>query len=284
MFKNLSPGAVGIKVPFEEALRLAGAHGFAGIDLPMGEMARIATEQSVDAVRDLLARAKLRPGCWGLPVNWSGPEEQYRQGLETLERFAALGQAIGATRVTIWIPPASDERPFAENFRFHVERFQPIARVLAEHGCRLGLEFIGPETMRRGKKHGFIHTLDGMLALCAAIGDNVGLLLDAWHWYTSHGTPAELDQLTNEQVVYVHINDAPAGIPIEEQKDNVRCLPLETGVIDMGLFLRKLNAIGYDGPVTVEPFSQRVREMSPEDAARATAESLRRSWQAAGLA
>jgi len=35
--------------------------------------------------------------------------------------------------------------------------------------------------------------------------------------------------------------------------------------------------------VTPEPFSQRVREMPAEDAARTTATALRGAWRAAGL-
>lgn len=284
MFPCLSPGAIGIKASLEESLRLAREYGFGGLDVPIHEVERIATAKSPEAVRQMYADAGVCPGCWGLPVNWRAEETKYHEELANLPRLAALGQAIGATRVTTWITPASDDLPFAENFRFHVARFQPIARILAEHGCRLGLEFIGPQTSRNGRKYGFLHTMDGMLALCAAVGDNVGLLLDSWHWYTSHGTLAELDHLNNEQVVYVHINDAPAGVPVDEQIDNVRCLPGETGVIDLVGFLRRLAAIGYDGPVTPEPFSQKVRQMSPAEAARTTALALRGVWQAAGLA
>ena len=283
MFMNLSPGAISIRASLPEAIRLASAHGFGGVDISIAEAAQIASQSSVDAVRELFATAGVRPGGWGLPVNWRGNETEYQEGLSNLGRLAALGQAIGATRVTQWIPSASDERAFYENFHFHVARFQPIARILADHGCRLALEFIGPQTQRNGKKYGFIHTMDGMLALCAAIGPNVGLLLDSWHWYTSHSTLAELDHVTNDQIVYVHVNDAPAGVAIDDQIDNVRCLPGETGVIDLPGFLRKLEAAGYDGPVTPEPFSQRVREMPAEDAARTTATALRGAWRAAGL-
>lgn len=282
MYKNLSPGAIGIGANLAESVCLAREHGFAGVDISIEEVAQIAEAQSVEAVRALLG--EVRPGGWGLPLDWRAEESKFREGLAQLPRYARLGQAIGADRVTMWLLPYSDELPFAENFRFHVARFTPIAQVLADHGCRLGLEFIGPQTLRNGKRYGFIHTLDGMLALCAAIGDNVGLLLDAWHWYTSHGTLAELDHLTNAQVVYVHVNDAPAGIAVDEQVDNVRCLPGETGVIDLPGFLRKLAAIGYDGPVTPEPFSAKLREMTPEQAARTTAAALDQMWQAAGLA
>ena len=63
-----------------------------------------------------------------------------------------------------------------------------------------------------------------------------------------------LKALTPAQVVYVHVNDAPAGVPIDEQMDGVRALPGETGVIDIAGFLKALQGIGYDGPVTPEPF------------------------------
>ncbi len=77
-----------------------------------------------------------------------------------------------------------------------------------------------------------------MLRLAADIGTgNVGLLLDAYHQYTGGGTPADLDRITAADVVTVHVNDALAGIPIDELPDLVRCLPLETGVIDLaGLY------------------------------------------------
>jgi len=41
--------------------------------------------------------------------------------------------------------------------------------------------------------------------------------------------------------------------------------------------------MGYDGPITAEPFSAEVREMENEEAARATLESLNKIWQVAGV-
>jgi sugar phosphate isomerase/epimerase len=84
--------------------------------------------------------------------------------------------------------------------------------------------------------------------------------------------------------VYVHLNDAPKGISVHEQIDSKRELPAATGVIDVAGFLQALKAVGYDGPVTVEPFNQAVREMSPKDAVRAASESLDKAFRLAGLA
>ena len=283
MYRNLSPGALGVGASLPEAIRYARAHGFGGVDVSMGEVEQIVSQQSPAAARELFQASGVRPGGWGLPMDYRADAAAFREGLATLERFAKLGQAIGATRVCMWILPFSDDVPFAQNYRFHVERFSAIAQVLADYGCRIGLEFIGPKTLRAGHKYPFIHTLEGMLAMCAGIGDNAGLLLDCWHWYTAHGTMEDLQRLANNDVVYVHVNDAPAGIPIDEQVDNVRCLPGETGVIDLAGFLRELAAIGYDGPVTPEPFSAKLQGLAPDEAIGVTARALEGPWKAAGL-
>jgi sugar phosphate isomerase/epimerase len=140
---------------------------------------------------------------------------------------------------------------------------------------RFGLEFVGPATSRNGKRCNFIHTLDQLLELRDAIGvPNVGVLLDSWHWYTSGATLDDLKKLRNEDIVLVHVNDAPAGIPVDEQIDSSRDLPGATGVIDLAGFMGVLAEMGYDGPVTVEPFCKRLNEMEREDRAREVADSL----------
>lgn len=287
MFKNLSPGAIGIhNFSLEQTLDLARKTGFEGVDINIQEVAALVEQRGLDTVRQMFDSAGVRPGSWGLPVAWQD-EQRWQEDLARLPQLAALAREIGCSRTATWCPPASDVRPFAENFAWHVARFRPIAQILADQGCRFGIEFIGPQTLRRGRKYEFIHTLEGMMELVRAIGtDNVGLLLDAWHLYTSGGSVDALDALTAQDIIVVHVNDAPAGVPLEEQIDNVRCLPMETGVIDLVSFVRKLAALGYDGPVTPEPFSARVNEIAARDpfqAAKVTATAMERLWQAAGL-
>lgn len=284
MFRSLSPGAIGIRASFEESLEIAKAAKFQGLDVGMGALAGMVAETSVDHVKGVFSDAGLKMGAWGLPVNWRGEEEEFKKGLEGLREQAKVAEKLSCTRLSTWILPFSEDKPLEENIAFHVERFRPIGEILSEYGCQLGLEFIGPKTMRDGKKYEFIYTMEGMLGLCDKIGTgNMGLLLDAWHWYTSHGTLDDLKKLTPDQVVHVHINDAPKGIPIDEQIDNVRRLPGETGVIDLVGFLKCLNEVGYEGPITPEPFSDRVKGLEPLDAAKLTAKGLLEVWEAAGL-
>jgi len=285
MYTCLAPGAIGIRASLEEGLAIAAEAGFKGLDVGIKDIADRIQEEDADQVKGLFSAAGVRPGAWGLPVAWNGSDPDYEETLKELAGLAAAGASIGATRCAQWIPATSDERSFRENFRWHVRRLKPICEILADAGCSLGLEFIGPRTMRVDKAYGFIYSLEGMLGLCEAIGTgNAGLLLDCWHWYTSLGTVADLKALVVEDVVTVHVNDAPMGVLIEDQVDNRRALPSETGVIDLASFLNVLKDLDYKGPVTPEPFSQRVRELPPAEAARETFLGLDKAWREAGIA
>jgi len=219
-------------------------------------------------------------------VSWR-QDETWRAELADLPALAELGRALGCTRTCTVLPSGSGERPYDENFAWTVERLRPIAEALRGQDCRLGIEFLGPKTLRARQAHEFIYTLGGLMELAGAIGTgNVGLLLDAWHLYTSGGEIAELDRITARDVVAVHVNDAPPGIPLDEQIDNVRALPMETGVMDLPGFMGKLGAMGYDGPVTAEPFSRRVNDLAATDPGAAVAETARAMdalWRASSL-
>lgn len=272
MYRCLNPGAVGVKMEWEAVLPLAKACGFAGVDVP------VRPDTDVARVKALLAEHGLKPGGQGLPFDFRGTEAVYRDGLKTLRAVAEKAAAIGQTRFYIWIFSFSDTLPFKENFRFHAERLGETAKILRDSGCRLGLEFLGPRHFREDKPHSFVHDIVGMMQLAEAVGPNAGLLLDSWHWHMSLGTLSEIRALTNDQVVYVHINDAPAGIPIERQQDSVRAVPGETGVLDLPAFLAALRAIGYDGPVVAEPFVKELGTMPPLAALKRVQAGLDRVW------
>jgi sugar phosphate isomerase/epimerase len=287
MDKALAPGAIGVRgLTLQQTIELANASGFDAVGVDIREVERLTDEGGLDSVRALFANAGIRPGFWGVPVSWRH-DETSDEDLRLLVRRAKLARDLGCLRALTGVTPGSDERDYAENFAWHVERLRPIAQVLADAECRLGIEFIGPKTFRARFKYEFVYSLPQLMELAAAIGTgNVGVLLDAWHLYTSHGSNADVERLRGEDVVVVHVNDAPPGIPIDEQIDNVRALPLETGVIDLVGFMRALQRIGFDGPVMPEPFSARLDELGAKDppaAAKEAARSMDALWRAAGL-
>jgi sugar phosphate isomerase/epimerase len=275
MFKSFAGGPIGVNVGFEEAVELAAHYGFEGISMDVGYL----MEHGPETVVQILEERDLKPGGWGLPMRLMAPKDEFNEKLKDLRKIADLCSRAGDLRCSTWQTPASDEMTFDEMFSFVRDRLEAIGKVFSEYDVRLGLEFIGPATSRAGKKYEFVHTMDGMLELCEAAGTgNIGLLLDCWHLYTSGGQMDDVLKLTDDDVVTVHINDAPKGIPLKEHKDNVRALPGETGVIGVPRFLKFLKRIGYTGPVIVEPFSDRVRQMKADEAIRVTKEAMDSVW------
>ena len=241
MFRNLSPYAIGIRKPLIENVKLAKLGDFQGVEVDINEASKLIEEKSTSYVKDLFRKAEVKPGGWVLPFEWREDVDTYERGLARLSHLASVAFKIECTRVFTWVLPFSDDKPFKENFNWHVSRLKPIAEVLYKADCSLGLEFIGTETVRVNRKYSFIHDLNGILELCRALElENVGVLLDSWHWYTSRGTLEDIMRLKGKDVVYVHVNDAPLNVPLDKLVDNIRCLPGETGVIDLVGFLRAL--------------------------------------------
>ena len=274
MYKALSSGAIRIQANFGETVAFAQQYGFAGVELNLRELAGL----GADTAKATIAAAGLKVAGASLPTNYKESEEQFQSGLAELPAFAKLAQQVGCDRIYTYIWPCSDTMTFQENFKQHVDRLRPIAGVLADHGCRLAMEFLGPRSIRKTAKYDFIYNMDAMLTLAAAIGPNVGLLLDVWHWQMAGHVVRDLLRLADSDIVYVHINDAPVGLGPDEVNDIVRFLPGETGVLDITGFMGALETICYSGPVVIEPFSERLKSLSAEAAVKETAASLDKIW------
>lgn len=284
MYKNLNAGAIGIRnYSLEQTLTLAKQTGFSGIDFSIQEATQLAQDHGIEHVKKLFSDSDILPGAWSPPVDWRG--EGWQADIEKLPAYAEVAAGLGALRASTWCPPSSTEREFDENFNWHVERFGAIAETLKPYNIRFGIEFIGPQTLRPADQHDFIYTMEGMLELASAIGTgNVGILLDAWHLYTSGGDLDDLDKITNHDIINVHVNDAPEGLTFAEYNDHDRRLPMESGVMPLQGFMEKLITLGYDGPVTAEPFSKRVNSIEdPTEAAELTADYMAKLWDIAGL-
>ena len=149
MFPNLSPGAVGIRASVEEAMKLARTNGFKGIDVDIHEPERFGAEK----LKALLKENGLRIGGWGLPVDFGGSDEKFREGLKELPKWAALLPQSGCKSFISWMMSGSNEFTFAANFERMRSRFREIGLILKDHGCVFGIEFLGPKRIRDNFKY-----------------------------------------------------------------------------------------------------------------------------------
>lgn len=275
---DLVCGAIGVRADQGQAIELADKYGFESVAPSATFLARL-SEGEIDELLGTMKQKDLVWGSAGLPVDFRRDEERFRAGLDNLPELAKTLQRVGASRVNTWLRPSHDTLTYVSNYKQHARRLGEIAKVLADHDLRLGLEYVGPKTSWTASRHTFIHTMAETKELIAEIGrDNVGFVLDSWHWYTAHETEQDLLSLTGADVVACDLNDAPAGIPVDEQMDGSRELPAATGVIDLKAFLGALIQIGYDGPVRAEPFNKKLREMDNEPAMAATAAAMKKAF------
>jgi sugar phosphate isomerase/epimerase len=274
----LSGGAIGVQANQLEAIDLAHRHGFEAVD-PYGDhLASLSEDQLAELLASIQAKG-LVFGVAGLPVDFRGEDGRFREGLGQLPRFAAGLRRAGVDRVGTWISPGHNTLTYYQNFKRHAQRLGEVARILREHGQRLGLEYVGTKTLRARSRHPFIHSLAETQDLIGAIGTgNVGVILDSWHWWQADETADDLLALTHDEIVAADLNDAPVGVPKDQQMDNRRELPAATGVIDAAAFLNALNRIGFDGPVRAEPFNQALNELDNEAACAATIAAMRKAF------
>lgn len=263
MFQSLNLGLANVaEKNFEKKLLLAKKYGFSYIEAGAQEV----IENGVENVKALLQKHGMQISSANLPFHPTQlDDDAFAAAMEALPAQAAALSAVGCTRCIIWIFPASDTLTKEENYAFHVKRLSAAAAVLKEYGVRLGLEFIGPYTGRKGKKYVFLYTAEEMLKLAKDCGDNVGLLFDAYHWYTGAHNKDVFDHIPDEScIVSVHVNDAPVGDPLE-LPDSPRALPGETGMVDIACVIDGLRKLGYTGPVIAEPFSPKLAAMETDD-------------------
>ncbi len=256
---------------------MASEFGFESIEPSVGFLDKLSDAE----LRDYLDQMKARSLVWGaagFPLPFRADDAAFEQSLKSLPAFAASLKRTGARACATWLTPGHKSLTYVANFRMHAKRLREGAKVLADQGVRLGLEYVGPKTSWSASRFPFIHTMAEMKDLIAEIGcDNVGFLLDSWHWYTAHEGEAELLSLQAKDVVLCHLNDAPKDIAVDQQVDGRRELPCATGVIDLKTFLGSMVKIGYDGPVVCEPFSQELRKLKPQEVLGAVATAMKKA-------
>ncbi len=303
MFVSLPPWAVARNVGWPEQARLAARVGYGGIDWAFGP----ARAAGVDATRALLDELKIRATIVNLPMQapLDVDDDAFTAQLPKLAEDAAFCAAIGCRNFQLVLRPTTGGPTKEERWRIVRERLKAIAGVLGKHDVQLGLEFLGPLVFRTrtagggpGRAGGppsdpqappppppvpFVWTLPETVKLSIESGANVGVTLDAWHWFHSGGSVADILATPAMRIVHVHVSDA-RRMPPEEVQDNMRLLPGE-GIIDLQGFFKALKQIGYQGGVAPETIGPRIPDtMPPDESARLALEATLAVMKRAGVA
>jgi sugar phosphate isomerase/epimerase len=126
-----------------------------------------------------------------------------------------------------------------------------------------------------------IPNLGAAVEIMTAVGSNVGVLVDTWHFARTGGTVEQLQRLAAGAVVSVQVNDRIGRLdrPVASP-DGPRFTPMANrllpgeGELPLAEIVRALIENNPAVPIGIEVFSDEMRSLTPFDAAARAAESL----------
>jgi sugar phosphate isomerase/epimerase len=240
----------GATAPLLDVIGLTGTAGFdaIGIDLASVE-AHVQGGGSVQEMAAAIENAGLR--CSDVLVLVPGADHDVVASAHALGRLASAVEAP-ACIAAVAVPMPWDEL---------VTSLQQCASILAHSGCRLAIEFT---------PYSALATLQEAKALCDAVGwHRCGLVLDSLHFFRSGAPWGALVDVDADQIAVVQWDDAPAepSTSLVDESRNQRLLPGEGG-LDLPALAAAIRDTGWDGVVSAEILSERVRRTDPAVAVR----------------
>ncbi len=247
----------------EEMLALAKRFGLPGVDASFGAVRALVEETSPASVRDLFAAHGALPAFMGfIPAGIFSPEAEFMQSLDQFSENCAVAASVGCQRTGSYFPNRLSLPP-DEARRILRDRTGILAERAEPHGVAIGLEFLGLRTFRLDEPHAFINNVPDTITMLRETGrPNVGLILDSFHYFTSGGDLGQIRSLRAEDIVHLHVNDAPHA-DVMSLEDTDRVLP-GRGVIDLVGWFQAIAEIGYDGYVAIEIFDEAFRSQDRE--------------------
>jgi sugar phosphate isomerase/epimerase/phosphopantetheinyl transferase len=142
-----------------------------------------------------------------------------------------------------------------------------LGDAAAARGLRIGFEALSWGT--------HIRTYRGAWTVVRrAAHASVGLVLDTFHTSALDDDPAPIEQIPGDRIFLVQVADAPlAGCDLLYWSRHLRCFPGE-GALPVVPMLRHVMRTGYRGPLSVEVFSDAVRQSAALPSAQRAMTSL----------
>jgi 2-keto-myo-inositol isomerase len=250
-----------------EEIEIAASSGYDYLELRDWKVAEFLERGSLEQLREILSRHDLVPIALNTvePVYVSSPEDAKRLRKDA-EWRCATAKALGCRYVVACSYGAPKDPAETTGRRRVVEGLRVVCDVAQDHGVEVVYEFLGSRSSP-------FHTVSETMELLNIIDrDNLGWLLDFYHFHVADGSVQGLLDADMTRLWLVHIDDAK-DLPYEELEipHSERVFPGD-GVIDSAVILRALHVTGYRGPFSIELFNPEYLSWKPADFARTARE------------
>lgn len=235
----------------------ASAHaGFTALELWAAKVDTFLEGHSVEELKGLLHANNVAPMTFNSIESIAFRGAEFAQIKARCRQLSQLAQAIGCPSVAVIPSPAPAwNTPWDTIVAEHVAVLQELSDIAAEYEIKLAFEFIG--------YGGFsVRTPRGAMEIIRQTGrDNIGMVIDAAHFYSGGGLLSEIEQLDPHHIYAFHLDDTEDTAK-EAYADAKRLLP-GLGVIPLDEICQRLQAIGYDGPCSIELFRPEYWQWDP---------------------
>ncbi|QGF22953.1 sugar phosphate isomerase/epimerase and 4-hydroxyphenylpyruvate domain-containing protein [Raineyella fluvialis] len=177
-------------------------------------------------------------------------------------KFAVMGE-LGVDRALVCSSVRSDA---LDDRDLMAEQLAAVAELAAEAGIHVGYEALawGRTTSRFAEAWDVVRRADH---------PHLGVVVDTFHMLSREDGPEALGDVPGDRIAFLQIADAPRlGMRILDWSRHFRCFPGQ-GNLDIAPLVAEVLRRGYRGPLSLEVFSDVVREAEP----RATALDAMRS-------
>jgi len=237
----------------EQDIQAASKAGFKGVELWTDKLKDFLLKKNKGHLKSLLDDFNLStPSLCPFGGFIFCTEDEFNKRVKDLEYFLDVANYIGVEYIIVCAEGLGN-RSFEEAKRIYVSRLRKLSSITSEYDVRIALEWF--------------HELQPAIEIIKAVDDeNVGLVIDTFHWYRGDGRLDSLIEVPSDKLFFVHINDCE-GLPREKLTDKNR-LFCGRGVIPLTDILRIFKEKGYGGYLSVEIFREEYWRMDIEELAK----------------
>ena len=249
--------------PLDDRINAAGAAGFAGIGLYVGQFIRQReTGVTVAELRDLLDAAAVCLAEIEVLAGWGS---------------ATPSDAYWAFETTVWeLVDVFESRyvqaigPYDGTITDAADRFGAVCDRAADHGAVVGLEFL-PFT-------NIVDATDALAIVEQADRPNGGVCVDIWHHARGANDLDLIRAIPPELIVGVQMSDGTATPALADYKDDCLRHRVPPGEGEFGAveFVRTLIDLGVDVPWSLEVCNDDVWGRPGADHVQRAADGMRR--------
>jgi 4-hydroxyphenylpyruvate dioxygenase len=261
MTARKSIATVSLGGTLSEKLAAASRAGFDGVEIFAADLPGCIAAPG--QVRRLAANLGLRVELYQPFRDFEAvPAAQLKRNLRRAAATFELMGGLGADMLLV----CSSVSPLAvDDDALAAEQLCRLADRAAARGIKIAYEALAWGRHVRDYAHAW--------KIVAAAGHpRLGLCLDSFHVLSGGADPAGIRELPGEKIFFVQLADAPRlHLDVLQLSRHHRCFPGQ-GELDVGGFLDSVMAAGYQGPLSLEIFSDILCQADP---ARTAADGLK---------